>query len=67
MKAHLSLIFFIVLFSFSVHAQQGNNRSCPIDVGTLILNLIILIHKIRKISQMIILGDLLMMSFINLL
>ena len=34
MKAHLSLIFFIVLFSFSVHAQQGNNRSCPIDVGT---------------------------------
>ena len=34
MKTHLSLIFFIVLFSSSVHAQQGNTRSYPIEVGT---------------------------------
>lgn len=48
MKTHLSLIFFIVLFSSSVHAQQGNTRSYPIEVGTYNSEFVILIHKTRR-------------------
>ena len=38
-----------------------------LKLGLIILNLIILIHKTRKILQTIIRGDLPMMFFINLL
>ncbi len=34
MKTKLILIFFILTWSLSIHAQQGNNMSYPIEIGT---------------------------------
>lgn len=34
MKTHLLFIFSFLLFPFIAHAQQGNTRSYPIEVGT---------------------------------
>lgn len=67
MKTHLSLIF----LSCCSHPLFMHNREIldhiQLKLGLIILNLIILIHKTRKILQTIIRGDLPMMFFINLL
>lgn len=34
MKTHLLFIFSFLLFPLIAHAQQGNTRSYPIEVGT---------------------------------
>lgn len=60
---HIIIDIFIVLFSSSVHAQQGNIDHIQLKLGLIILNLIILIHKTRKILQTIIRGDLPMMFY----